>query len=156
MTLADKIVVLNEGQIIQTGTPYELYNYPKNLFVAGFIGTPKMNILDCYQRGGFIYLIGNKDKKINIKIKLMDVKKIGFRSDNVILSDPNKNTLLGEIKFCEYLGSEQFVYVDCDINDKLIVIKISPKIKVVLNKKVGLKFTSENIYFFSQNGNRIN
>ena len=41
MTLADKIVVLNEGQIIQTGTPYELYNHPKNLFVAGFIGTPK-------------------------------------------------------------------------------------------------------------------
>ena len=156
MTLADKIVVLNEGQIIQTGTPYELYNYPKNLFVAGFIGTPKMNILDCYQRGGFIYLVGNKDKKINIKTKLMDVKKIGFRSDNVILSDPNKNTLLGEIKFCEYLGSEQFVYVDCDINDKLIVIKISPKVKVVLNKKVGLKFTSENIHFFSQNGNRIN
>ena len=156
MTLADKIVVLNEGQIIQTGTPYELYNYPKNLFVAGFIGTPKMNILDCYQRDGFIYLVSNKDKKINIKTKLMDVKKIGFRPDNVILSDPNKNTLLGEIKFCEYLGSEQFVYVDCDINDKLIVIKISPKIKVVLNKKVGLKFTSENIHFFSQNGNRIN
>ena len=51
---------------------------------------------------------------------------------------------------------DQFVYVDCDINDKLIVIKISPKIKVVLNKKVGLKFTSENIHFFSQNGNRIN
>ena len=155
MTLADKIVVLNEGQIIQTGTPYELYNYPKNLFVAGFIGTPKMNILDGYQSGGFIYLVGNKDKKINIKTKLIDIKKIGFRSDDVILSEPKKNILIGEIKFCEYLGSEQFVYVDCNINDQLIVIKLSPKIKVDLKKKVGLKFSTENIHFFSQNSIRI-
>ena len=92
----------------------------------------------------------------NIDSKLIDIKKIGFRSDNVILSEPKKNTLLGEIKFCEYLGSEQFVYVDCNINDQLIVIKLSPKIKVDLNKKVGLKFSSENIHFFSQDGIRIN
>ena len=115
-----------------------------------------MNILDCYQKDGLIYLVGDKDKKINIETKLIDIKKIGFRSDNVILSEPKTNTLLGEIKFCEYLGSEQFVYVDCNINDQLIVIKLSPKIKVDLNKKVGLKFSTENIHFFSQNGIRIN
>ena len=46
MTLADKIVVINEGKIIQIGTPSELYNFPINLFVAEFIGTPKMNILN--------------------------------------------------------------------------------------------------------------
>ena len=50
MTLADKIVVLNEGKIIQIGSPHKLYNYPKNLFVAEFIGTPKMNILDVKER----------------------------------------------------------------------------------------------------------
>ena len=45
MTLADKIVVLNEGLIEQIGTPLDLYNNPQNAFVAGFIGSPRMNIL---------------------------------------------------------------------------------------------------------------
>ena len=80
MTLADKIVVLNEGQIIQTGTPYELYNYPKNLFVAGFIGTPKMNILDCYQKDGLIYLEGDKDKKINLYLNVFSGEITAVRS----------------------------------------------------------------------------
>ena len=47
MTLADKIVVLRDGQIEQVGTPRELYEHPKTLFVSEFIGSPKMNILSC-------------------------------------------------------------------------------------------------------------
>ena len=47
MTLADKIVVINQGEIIQVGSPRELFKQPKNLFVAEFIGTPKMNVLSC-------------------------------------------------------------------------------------------------------------
>lgn len=47
MTLADKIVVLRDGSIEQVGSPMELYNHPKNLFVAGFIGSPKMNLITC-------------------------------------------------------------------------------------------------------------
>ena len=46
MTMADKIVVLNEGIIEQVGAPLELYNKPANIFVAGFIGSPKINFLD--------------------------------------------------------------------------------------------------------------
>ena len=45
MTLADKMVILNEGRIEQVGSPDEIYNFPNNLFVAEFIGTPKMNII---------------------------------------------------------------------------------------------------------------
>ena len=81
MTLADKIVVLNEGKIIQIGSPFELYNYPQNLFVAQFIGTPKMNILECNQKKGYIYL--NKDKKTNIKTKKENVFKVGVRADSI-------------------------------------------------------------------------
>ena len=55
MTLADKIVVLNEGKIIQIGSPHKLYNHPKNLFVAEFIGTPKMNILKCIKKEAVSY-----------------------------------------------------------------------------------------------------
>ena len=153
MTLADKIVVLNEGKIIQIGSPHKLYNYPKNLFVAEFIGTPKMNILDCIKKEGYIYL--DKNKKTNIKTKKDSIFKLGIRPDNIEICKSEKNILSGHIKFCEYLGSEQYVYVDCGINSKLIIVKIDPNIKVVLNEKIGLKFISKYVHFFSKDGLRL-
>ena len=153
MTLADKIVVLNEGKIIQIGSPHKLYNYPKNLFVAEFIGTPKMNILNCIKKEGYIYL--DKNKKTNIKTKKESIFKLGIRPDNIEICKSEKNILSGHIKFCEYLGSEQYVYVDCGINNKLIIVKIDPNIKVVLNEKIGLKFISKYVHFFSKDGLRL-
>ena len=153
MTLADKIVVLNEGKIIQIGSPNKLYNYPKNLFVAEFIGTPKMNILNCIKKEGHIYL--DKNKKTNIKTKKESIFTLGIRPDNIEICKSEKNILSGQIKFCEYLGSEQYVYVDCGINDKLIIVKIDPNFKVVLNEKIGLKFISKYVHFFSKDGLRL-
>jgi multiple sugar transport system ATP-binding protein len=153
MTLADKIVVLNEGKIIQIGSPHKLYNYPKNLFVAEFIGTPKMNILNCIKKEGHIYL--DKNKKTNIKTKKESIFTLGIRPDNIEICKSEKNILSGHIKFCEYLGSEQYVYVDCGINDKLIIVKLDPNFKVVLNEKVGLKFISKYVHFFSKDGLRL-
>ena len=153
MTLADKIVVLNEGKIIQIGSPHKLYNYPKNLFVSEFIGTPKMNILNCIKKEGHIYL--GKNKKTNIKTKKESIFKLGIRPDNIEICKSEKNILSGQIKFCEYLGSEQYVYVDCEINNKLIIVKIDPNIKVVLNEKIGLKFISKYVHFFSKDGLRL-
>ena len=154
MTLADKIVVLNEGKIIQIGSPFELYNYPQNLFVAQFIGTPKMNILECNQKKGYIYL--NKDKKTNIKTKKENVFKVGVRADSIEICKPVKNILNGKIKFREYLGSEQYIYVDCELENKLIVVKLDPNTKIVLNEKIGIKFISKNLHFFTENDVRIN
>ena len=153
MTLADKIVVLNEGKIIQIGSPHKLYNYPKNLFVAEFIGTPKMNILKCIKKEGHIYL--DKNKKTNIKTKKESIFTLGIRPDNIEICKSEKNILSGHIKFCEYLGSEQYVYVDCGINNKLIIVKIDPNFKVVLNEKIGLKFISKFVHLFSKDGLRL-
>ena len=154
MTLADKIVVLNEGKIIQIGSPFELYNYPQNLFVAQFIGTPKMNILECNQKKGYIYL--DKDKKTNIKTKKENVFKVGVRADSIEICKPVKNILNGKIKFREYLGSEQYIYIDCELENKLIVVKLDPNTKIVLNEKIGIKFISKNLHFFTENDVRIN
>ena len=154
MTLADRIVVLNEGRIIQIGSPFELYNYPKNLFVAQFIGTPKMNILDCKNKEGYIHL--SKNKKTNIKTKKENVFKIGARPDSIYICKPEKTILNGIIKFCEYLGSEQYIYIDCGIKNKLIVVKLDPNTKIVLNEKIGLRFISKYLHFFSSDNIRIN
>ena len=152
MTLADKIVVINQGEIIQVGSPRELFNQPKNLFVAEFIGTPKMNVLSCKIKKGFVYLKSKKDIKTNIKKTDDKVDKIGFRPDKVSICDKEKGSLSGEIKFIEYLGAEQFLHVDCGINEKLIVVKTNPNYKTSIKEIIGLRILSKDLYFFSENG----
>ena len=85
MTMADRIVVLNHGTIEQVGTPLELYNRPNSRFVAGFIGSPKMNFLE----GG----------------------TLGIRPEHVLLSD-KAGDWQGTVKFAEHLGSDTFLHVD--------------------------------------------
>ena len=94
MTMADKIVVMNAGNIEQVGSPLELYNRPANLFVAGFIGSPKMNF---------------------IKGKIAARRMAPTRS----ASAPSISTvargargLSGEVRVAEHLGSDTFVYID--------------------------------------------
>ncbi len=152
MTLADKIVVINQGEIIQVGSPRELFNKPKNLFVAEFIGTPKMNILNCIIKRGYIYLNGRKDIKTNIKKTDHKINKIGFRPNKVSICEKEKGLLTGEVKFIEYLGSEQFIYVDCGIDEKLVVVKTNPDYKIQFKKIVGLNILLKDLYFFLKNG----
>ncbi len=85
MTMADRIVVLNRGVIEQVGTPLELYNKPNSLFVAGFIGSPKMNLIE-----------GNT---------------VGVRPDHILLSD-KKGEWSGTVRLTEHLGSDTFLHVD--------------------------------------------
>jgi multiple sugar transport system ATP-binding protein len=85
MTMADRIVVLNRGNIEQVGSPLELYNKPNSLFVAGFIGSPKMNFVEN--------------------------NSIGVRPEHIELSD-KKGDWQGTVKLAEHLGSDTFLHVD--------------------------------------------
>ncbi|MCD2172362.1 ABC transporter ATP-binding protein [Rhizobium sp. C4] len=95
MTLADKIVVLNAGQIEQVGSPMELYNKPANLFVAGFIGSPQMNLIDADRLG------------------LSGAKTIGIRPEHVGLSR-TEGEWRGVITHVEHLGADTIVYLDTE------------------------------------------
>ncbi|TPW28157.1 ABC transporter ATP-binding protein [Pararhizobium mangrovi] len=93
MTMADKIVVLNRGNIEQVGSPLDLYRQPENLFVAGFIGSPKMNLV-----GGDI-------------ARRHDATTIGFRPEHVHISE-TEGTWKGKVGVSEHLGSDTFIHVD--------------------------------------------
>ncbi|MEO6396729.1 MAG: ABC transporter ATP-binding protein [Devosia sp.] len=102
MTLADRIVVLRDGMIQQVGTPMELYEDPQSLFVAGFIGSPKMNLL-------------------NGKVaEAMGAHTIGARSEHLDIV-PSGGTWTGPVIHSENLGSETYVYVDIGATEPLIV-----------------------------------
>ena len=94
MTLADKIVVLNNGQIEQIGGPMELYNSPANEFVAGFIGSPKMNFIDGARLGE-------------------TAKSIGVRPEHLTV-DPLKGIWKGTVIHAEHLGADTNLYIDTE------------------------------------------
>ncbi|RWC75381.1 MULTISPECIES: ABC transporter ATP-binding protein [unclassified Mesorhizobium] len=103
MTLADKIVVLNAGKIEQIGGPMELYNSPANEFVAGFIGSPKMNFVDGARLGE-------------------TAKSIGVRPEHLTV-DPKSGAWKGTVVHAEHLGADTNLYLDCE-KAGLITVRI--------------------------------
>ncbi|BCH28750.1 sugar ABC transporter ATP-binding protein [Mesorhizobium sp. L-8-10] len=94
MTLADKIVVLNAGRIEQVGAPMELYNSPANDFVAGFIGSPKMNFIDGARLGE-------------------TARTIGVRPEHLTV-DTASGAWKGTVIHAEHLGADTNLYLDCE------------------------------------------
>ena len=107
MTLADRIVILNEGKIEQVGTPEEIYNNPDNIFVAQFIGTPKMNILEIKPED----VVSNKIIKIlgnEIQFNKYNIEKkkyyIGIRPEHFDIDDHSEYEFSPKIDLVENLG----------------------------------------------------
>ena len=102
MTLADRICVLRDGLVDQVGTPLDLYNNPQSLFVAGFIGSPKMNFLN----GAFA--------------DAYKAKTIGVRSEHIEVKDSD-GVWKGSVVHAEKLGSDSYIFVDIGAEEPLIV-----------------------------------
>ncbi|KKC33899.1 ABC transporter ATP-binding protein [Devosia psychrophila] len=102
MTLADRIVVLNAGRVEQVGTPLELYERPGSVFVAGFIGSPKMNLLAGAEAAKF------------------GAATIGVRPEHLAFGQPGEGWA-GTVMRTEHLGSESYVYVDVGSDEPMIV-----------------------------------
>ncbi len=154
MTLADRIVVLNKGKVVQEGTPRALYNKPNSLFVAEFIGSPKMNVIPCNAQNGKVILNLEKKSKTKIKSPKQEISKIGIRAEAISITDINNPDLFGKLVLCEYLGSEQFAYVDCG-NGILITVRIEPTIELKIGSEIGLNLNPSSVHFFSESGLRI-
>ena len=102
MTMADKIVVLNAGRIEQVGTPLELYNHPANLFVAGFIGSPRMNLMKT--PAGF----ANGADTIGVRPEDLEVSR-------------ERGQWRGTVNIAEHLGSDTFFYIDTESFGRITV-----------------------------------
>ena len=152
MTLADRIVILNEGNIEQVGTPEEIYSDPANIFVAQFIGTPKMNILEIDEKDikseKIIKVLGNE---LTIKNVKLEKRKhfIGIRPEHLKISNETKFKFSPEIDIIENLGNEKIVYMKKDNH------QLSAKISSGTEIGNSFGFDLQNIFIFNENGKRI-
>ncbi len=152
MTLADRIVVLNKGIIEQFGTPTEIYNDPNNIFVAEFIGSPKMNVIKINKE----QIINSKTIKLynnNITFENFDFKDeiyLSIRPEDISIRSDKEIKLDVKVELIENLGFEKIIYAK--ISEKQIIIKSSENIN---NQILNISFSKDKILFFDKNKNRI-
>ena len=136
MTLADRIVVLQAGRVEQVGTPMELYERPGNLFVAGFIGSPKMNFITGAP--------ATKEK----------CKTLGVRPEHLDISTrAGAGSMGGKVEYAEILGSDSFIYVATDHG--LITARENGRTTVKTGDTVYLTPQAGQTHRFDDNGKRL-
>jgi len=140
MTMGDRIVVMNHGVLQQAGTPEELYTAPRNLFVAGFIGSPAMNLVPAE------ILNGGGSGRI-----------AGFRPEHVKVGEARGDVVrcAGRVEVREYLGDEQLVHVS--VKDTSILAKLPVEERIAPGQDLALSIPREKIHLFdAESGERVN
>jgi len=137
MTLADRIVVLEFGKIAQVGTPRELYENPANLFVAQFIGSPRMNVAPAAAAPALSLPSG--------------AVSFGIRPEHIDLVDAGKGQIEGTVDVLEYLGADTFVIMSCGDAGQ-ITVRVNGSASCKPGDTFGLSFAAENIHAFDDGG----
>ena len=166
MTMAEKIIILKDGIIQQTGKPQEVYDYPDNIFVAGFIGSPAMNFLDAavtnqmtFKSNMFELDTSDRIKKI-IKDNSLAGKEIviGIRPEdledsNFVQNASRSNTIIANIEVTEPMGAEIYVYIDVD--GILVTARVNPKSNYKSGDKGTLYVDIDKIHMFDKKTEKV-
>jgi multiple sugar transport system ATP-binding protein len=162
MTLADRIVVLRSGVIEQIGTPLDLYNHPANLFVAGFIGSPRMNFLAGTVDGGGeagAEVRGPSGLRLQIPaggaaLRPGEPVTVGVRPEHVSITDPAAAMLVGEVQIAEHLGGETYLYVALQ-SGETVVVELPGQSAPAAGERVGIDMASDAVHVFVADGTLI-
>ncbi|MBU1425893.1 MAG: sn-glycerol-3-phosphate ABC transporter ATP-binding protein UgpC [Gammaproteobacteria bacterium] len=163
MTLADRIVVLNAGAVEQIGAPLELYHHPRNLFVAGFIGSPQMNFLsgtvtacnatrvtlDLGTRRPVIAAVAD-----TARLQPGANVTLGLRPEHLTDTSADAAQLDGEVIALEHLGSEAYVHLACG-KDQPLVIKSSGNTAIEVGQRVAVAVPPQACYLFDESGTAL-
>jgi multiple sugar transport system ATP-binding protein len=137
MTLADRIVVLEFGKIAQVGTPRELYERPANLFVAQFIGSPRMNVMPASAVTGLDVPDG--------------AVSVGARPEHIAITEAGTGQVQGTVDVLEYLGADTFVILSCGDAGQ-ITVRVNGNTTHRTGDRVGLTFAPEHVHAFDGQG----
>lgn len=135
MTLADRICVLRDGRVEQIGTPLELYEKPNSLFVAGFIGSPKMNFLTGPHAEPF------------------GAHTVGLRSEHLAIV-PERGHWSGQVVHTEILGSDTYVYIDLGLEEPLVVRESGVSARKP-GETLSISPTGDHVHRFDEKGRAV-
>ena len=133
MTLGDRIVIMRDGDVQQIGTPQEVFDHPRNLFVAGFIGMPQMNFFDgelVLKDGVYAVRVGDaeialsEDKQKNLAERNTAPQKVvvGVRPEHITLEETPGAMIEGEVDVTEMMGSSVHLHINVDGKDCIIIV----------------------------------
>ncbi len=149
MSMGDRIAVMNEGKILQYGSPKEIYSKPKTLFVGSFIGSPSMNFIPInhgLQKGSSNVKIGDTDFKVPKLLQNSEVSNnvLGIRPEKMFLSD--ENGINGSVFGSEYLGTRKIITVESDFGN--YKIRVSNDINLKIGTNIKFNFDSKSVIIY--------
>ncbi|EGR1145341.1 TPA: maltose/maltodextrin ABC transporter ATP-binding protein MalK [Vibrio parahaemolyticus] len=160
MTMADKIVVLDGGYVSQVGKPLELYHYPQNRFVAGFIGSPKMNFMSV-----FIDEVESERVKVQLSngvsfwipvdgttVNRGDRMSLGIRPEHLLSATEADATIHGEVMIVEKLGNETQVYLNLEGADADVIYRQPDTLAVDTSDKLEIGIPAHRCHLFHSDG----
>jgi multiple sugar transport system ATP-binding protein len=167
MTMADKVAVMNNGVLQQSGTPDEVYSSPKNSMVAGFVGSPPMNFLSVthVERNGEVYLDvygqslpspGYLQRAIESGNRVNPKLSLGIRPEDMTISKSRtgESSIKMDIYVVEPLGSE--IIVDLKLGDSILKARTRPNFKAAIGEQVYVDFDPMKMHLFDEaSGERI-
>ena len=162
MTLADKIVVLNAGGIAQVGKPLELYHYPANRFVAGFIGSPKMNFLP-------VKVTGVETNRVEIEmldtnrhrfwipvsgegVSVGDNLSLGIRPEHLVSAENTSVKLHGVVQVVELLGNETQIHLEIPEIRHTLIYRQNDVMLVDEGAEIDVGIIPERCHLFKEDG----
>ena len=160
MTLGDRIVIMKDGYIQQIGTPQEVFNHPANLFVAGFIGMPVMNMFDArLTREGDKYFV----ELANVRVELSEQKEARLKandvqSQNVVLGVRPEHTILSDegveatVDVSEMMGSSEHLHVSANGKDVIMIVPTTEQTadRFRMGQKIHFTFGGAMAHVFSK------
>jgi len=149
MTLADRVVVLRDGAIEQVGSPLELYDRPANQFVAQFIGTPQMNVVDTAKLPALREVVGAAHAPDGF---------IGVRPENVLVRAAGSGRLSGRVELVESLGADTLIYAHVGNGNGAgvqIVARQAERTTLHPGDPVGLDIAPASFHLFARQGRTV-
>jgi len=163
MTMGDRIAVLKDGLLMQVGTPQELYDTPANVFVAGFIGSPAMNLLEAPVVDGKLRL-GNKALDLPASTKAALAERgcqsvvIGMRPEDLRMTD-SESAWPVEVIIVEGLGADAYVYTEVQLpggNTQQIVVRTDGRAHPTRGSVLNVEAIAHHTHFFDpETGDRL-
>jgi len=164
MTLADKIVVLSAGRIEQVGSPQQLYHHPANRFVAGFIGSPKMNFIEgsivaLSEAGATVAFAGGGQQLAAVEVgslKIGDQVTLGVRPEHLAIAASVEQAILqARFTALELLGDFSYLYAASAASSDALILRVSDSVQLASGSVIGVTTDAHRCHLFRADGSAV-